>query len=266
MKKQLLALGSIAMLLAACSKNNNDTPRVGPDPTVYELLTGYFSRTDSTKFEYDLTTLNPTAAYYYYSDDGDIGGYNEYYKYSSNKLSSVFSKEFDAKDSTKSHDLVYDGDKIIKVIAVGEDPYLDSVTYKDNKVEKIYHSYKDNNGKYYIANVDSFVWTGNNISKTVHTGGESWVDTYTFDNNFNPLTMVKGISLIESFDARWVSENNVLTQTRLQNNATKVNTFEYKLEGGKVTSIRADIHFDFLSVGGRSYKDTFNLSYKVFYN
>lgn len=85
MKKHFLAMGAIAMLFAACSKSDSDTPNPGPDPKSTVLLSGYFTRTDSIWFEFDPTILRPSAARYFYSDDGDIGGYNEYYKYSGNQ-------------------------------------------------------------------------------------------------------------------------------------------------------------------------------------
>jgi hypothetical protein len=150
------------------------------------------------------------------------------------------------------------------VIGIGDEKYYDSIGYKDNKVEKIFHFYKMSGDGYTLTTVDSFVWAGNNITKNVRMGLNPWVETYTYDNKPNPLSQLGTIALIGAFGPRWVSENNVIAETKVNNGVSKTNTYDYKVEEGKITSIRMDINFGYFTTSNRpSYKDTVNLFYKT---
>lgn len=265
MKKQLLALAGVALLFAACSKNddnNNTQPEPNPSSGVSSgLLKGMYSITDTVRIEYnsDKTVSKITSGWV---DGTAVGGSIATIKYANGRAVEIWESAYDEKvwgPSELTTQFVYVGDKIQKVIEPGKADnyfYYDSARYNaSGKIEKIfrYGGMKPNITK---NGTDSLVWTGNNITKIVHEGFSmvdgvekltyTYTDVYTFDNKPSWQAPLGAAWMSYSFDPESFNANNILTQTRSQKDmADRVNKFEYKYnDKGNVTERTATYQFD----------------------
>lgn len=265
MKKQLLALAGVALLFAACSKNDDNNSQPEPNPssgTFSGLLKGVYSITDTLRVEYnsDKTASKITSGWI---DGTDVGGSIATIKYTNGRAVEIWESAYSESKVWGPNELttqfVYVGDKIQKVIEPGKtDDYYhyDSARYNaSGKIEKIfrYGGMKPNITK---NSTDSLVWTGNNITKIVHEGFSmadgvekltyTYTDIYTFDNKPSWLAPLGAALMSYSFNLESLNANNILTQTRSQKDmADRVNKFEYKYnDKGNVTERTATYQFD----------------------
>lgn len=252
MKKQLLALASVAFLFTACSKKDNNAQ---PEEASFTgLLKGVYSKTDSVRFEYnnDKTLSRFTYGWIDGPNNSDVGGGIQSAKYANGKLTQLwlttYAEDLKYGPNQLNMEMAYASDgklqKILGYDTEGKDNIYDSIGYNAaGKIEKVFHYSGPKGQKAVNTQIEFVTWTGNNITKVVHQyiNGETITestDEYTFDDKENYMASAGLAAMEDMFTPEVFNANNVTKQTfKRANYPDDVSTYTYEYNGQKAVKM-----------------------------
>lgn len=199
MKQMLFTAAIAALLWTSCTKDNGTV--VVPEVAT-PLLRTMCQPLDTIRLEYNAdSTPRSYSRITAYGPPEFWIQYKMFYNYQKANEVSLWKKSINQTDSTFYSRLQYANNKITQYAVLST--YLDSFTYKNGAIEKIYY-FVNRQQQPTLYAVDSLEWTNNNITKRYRfnqtTPASSAITTYTYDDKPNPtrglrLTMYRSSSI-----------------------------------------------------------------------
>lgn len=223
MKKLLYLFSASLLVLASCSKDDNNTP----DPTTSTLVkkvvyTDIDGSIDTNQYTYDGNKIVSIV-----SSDGSKTNYT----YTGNVITKIVNTdEKGFLDST--YEYTYNNDKLttsLSVVVDLDNNYKTTYTYNaDGTVSFSKNKINKTTGEVIVGySVGKYTFNGGNLIKNEYTTeGDKYLDTFDFDAKNNPLKNVAGMSLLLDDAEDVVSVNNIVKYTYSGTSDTCVFTYD----------------------------------------